>query len=269
MSPSLLKLLTGIVVDARLVKKRRTYFIWTSLIQVLCFFLITFVPLGLGLMVALLWITQMAIVLQDTALESIMIQQARCDPESGQQELQTSRLLLFGMGAVLGGVASSITEQYFNVYHTFFLCLCVVAGMTVASFQVDEVVETNKWATMVDHNEVKYIRDTLAAYPTPVEYSAESHFEISFWQLVKIRWTTMKQGLNESIVNKFYLFLMIQGTMPDFGDFIYFFAIDVMKITLFQIGLSTVVVGVLVIGCPILYQVYLQKTDYQKLFIGA
>ena len=143
MSPSLLKIVTGIVVDARLVKKRKLYFIVTSLVQTLCFFMATFVPLSLSLMVAFLTLSQMCIVLGDTALESIMIQQARCDPESGQQELQTFRLLLFGLGAVFGGVASSITEQYFSVFYTFFLALVVVVGMSVASFFVDDVVETN------------------------------------------------------------------------------------------------------------------------------
>jgi len=57
--------------------------------------------------------------------------------------------------------------------------------------------------------------------------------------------------------------------MPDFGDFNYFFAIDVLHISLFEIGIGTVIVGVVVIAGPIFYQKYCANSEYQKLFFGA
>ena len=53
---------------------------------------------------------------------------------------------------------------------------------------------------------------------------------------------------------KFYGFLIIQGlVMPSFPDFEYFFAVDVLEISLFSINMSTVAgtFGILLI--PIIY----------------
>lgn len=57
--------------------------------------------------------------------------------------------------------------------------------------------------------------------------------------------------------------------MPDFGDYSYFFAIEVMHITLFQIGMGTVIVGFTIILGPILYQKYCIHSEFRKLFFVA
>lgn len=41
--------------------------------------------------------------------------------------------------------------------------------------------------------------------------------------------------------------------MPDFMEYSYFYAIEVMNITLFQIGMGTVIIGVTIILGPFLY----------------
>ena len=42
MSPSLLKVLTGILVDAKLIDKRKYYFFYSGIVQAAVFFLATF-----------------------------------------------------------------------------------------------------------------------------------------------------------------------------------------------------------------------------------
>ena len=55
------------------------------------------------------------------------------------------------------------------------------------------------------------------------------------------------------MVKKFYAFLFIQGFMPSFMDYDYYFAIDVMHISLFAIGLGTCLIGIVVVVGPLLY----------------
>lgn len=65
---------------------------------------------------------------------------------------------------------------------------------------------------------------------------------------------------------KFYLFLFLQGFLPEFGDFNYYFTIDVMNISQFFIGFSTVFMGIMVIVGPIVYQHFCHDKPYQNLF---
>ena len=78
-----------------------------------------------------------------------MIQQARCDPANGQQSLQAFRLLSFGLGSIIGGTTSAITEQYFTPYHAFFFAFLFSLALTVASVFVPDELETNKYAIVI------------------------------------------------------------------------------------------------------------------------
>ena len=87
---------------------------------------------------------------------------------------------------------------------------------------------------MVDPNEeqcINNIMNTLEQVNNDGEQITRP--KISFGQLMRIRWVTIKQCLTSSIVSKFYLFLLLQGFMPDFQDYSYFFATEMMGITLF------------------------------------
>jgi hypothetical protein len=80
---------------------------------------------------------------------------------------------------------------------------------------------------------------------------------------------TVKQGVNEPLVKKFYLFLMLQGFTPSFPDFGYYYSIEELKITKLEISLSTSLVGVLVIIFPALFQKYLRSASFRKLFFTS
>ena len=57
--------------------------------------------------------------------------------------------------------------------------------------------------------------------------------------------------------------------MPDFADFTYYFALDVLGITKFTIGMSTLISGAAVILGPIAYQKFCRNTQFPKLFFWS
>ena len=57
--------------------------------------------------------------------------------------------------------------------------------------------------------------------------------------------------------------------MPDFGEFNYFFVLDVLKISKFDYSLSTVVSSAMAIATPVIFQRLLTTTPYRFLFFYA
>ena len=104
----------------------------------------------------ILMINHYTVVFLDTTVESIIIQQARRDPLNGQQDLQAFRIIFFGLGAVMGGVASGIGTEYFTPYHLFFFNFIIAALITIAGCFTSKELETNKYATMKDPQEMAF-----------------------------------------------------------------------------------------------------------------
>lgn len=93
--------------------------------------------------------------------------------------------------------------------------------------------------------------------------------EISKRELFRSKFQTMKENLREPVVMKYYALLILQGLMPSFEDYAYYFAIDEMQISKFTISFSTVVLGLICFTAPIFYQKYLKETEYVELFFAA
>ena len=179
--------------------------------------------------------------------------------------------MFFGLGLGVGGTVSAFAEEYYTPYHVFFFNFLVMAAITVVSATLGSELETNKYAKMVDGAEREY-QETLAANLAlagqPLEEGAELP-RIPFFQGVRMRWKTMKLGISVPLVKRFYGFLLLQGFMPDFGDFTYYFALDVLGLSKFTLGMSTLIAGVAVILGPIAYQHYCHSTQFPKLFFWS
>ena len=76
------------------------------------------------------------------------------------------------------------------------------------------------------------------------------------------RLIVLRDAVKEPVVQKFYLFLILQGFMPDFSEFNYYFVLDVLKISKFDYSLSTVVSSVLGIAFPIIFHKMLNMWSY-------
>ena len=78
----------------------------------------------------------------------------------------------------------------------------------------------------------------------------------------------LKKALMEPLVIKFYSFLILQGlVMPQFSEFDYYFAIDILKISKSTISLQILYVGIIIILLPLVYQRYFNKSEYYNFFL--
>ena len=89
-------------------------------------------------------------VFMDTVVESYIIQQARRDPENGQENLQTFRILFFGIGTIFGSVITAIATQYYTPYVCFVFVMIAPAIQVVIGVLITDELETNQYATMMD-----------------------------------------------------------------------------------------------------------------------
>ena len=70
--PSMLKLICGLIVDAKLVKKRKHYLIAFGLIQTITYMIVTFVDIpNVGVATAILMVNHFTITFMDSTVESI------------------------------------------------------------------------------------------------------------------------------------------------------------------------------------------------------
>jgi hypothetical protein len=110
-APSLLKILTGFIIDAKLFAQRKHILMISGTVQFVCYFLLTFIRFDSAYAVtALLACATLSLVFQDTTMESYIVQQARYDPINGQQDLQAYRLIFFGVGLGVGGTVSAFAD---------------------------------------------------------------------------------------------------------------------------------------------------------------
>lgn len=142
------------------------------------------------------------------------------------------------------------------------------AVTTVQNCFIPDDIETNKFATMVDEAEHKFIMEI--AQQQNIHHEAGEIPSIPFCTMLRFRFKTLKKGVMNPLVLKFYIYLLLSGFFqPDFGNFGYYFALDVMHISKVFIGLSAASAGLFLILGPIFFQKYFRNTNYKKLFTLA
>lgn len=77
------------------------------------------------------------------------------DPEYGQNDLQTLRLMCFGSGIFFGCAFAAIATEYYTPYYIFFFCTVMSVLITLSSFIISDDIETNEYAQMRDPVEIE------------------------------------------------------------------------------------------------------------------
>ena len=112
----------------------------------------------------------------------------------------------------------AILIQYYSVLIPFGVCAVVELISTVGACFMPESLETNEFAVVTGNG------------------------DLDFCQLAKEQFKAIRQNLKEPLNKRFYGFLIMQGLMmPSFPDFEYFFAVDVLGLSIFAINMSTVI----------------------------
>ena len=103
-----LRIFCGFFIDSRILDKRKTILIIFGSLQLVTQALLTFYEFeDASSVVICLCINHFALTFCDTTVESFIIQQARRDPEDGQQDLQAFRSFCFGLGTLTGCIIAA------------------------------------------------------------------------------------------------------------------------------------------------------------------
>jgi MFS family permease len=157
-SPWLFKMLMGILVDTRLIAKRKYYLIGCGFI---CTILQLFVARSSPTTVShqniatCLIIYNVFAAMLDVTIESIVIQQARKDPEFGQQNIKSLSFVSFAVGVVVGASISAVVTQYYNPFLGFYFASIMSAFIGISACFISDEIETNQYALLAIEMEKK------------------------------------------------------------------------------------------------------------------
>lgn len=142
--------------------------------------------------------------------------------------------------------------------------------MFISTTNLPDEIETNKFATMGEQPEIE---DDIQVVQN--ESSSESTNMIqppprpSLMARFKDKMKQLKEGVKVPVVKKFNTYLALYGFLPSFNEFLYFFAIDRLHLSKFEIGASSSVNGILIIVIPIVYQKYFSQREYRFMFTSS
>lgn len=216
-SPTLFKLAFGIMVDAKIVRNRKRYIMVFGAVQAVSMLIVATCHARLTTMQTCLVL--MANFLgqnfNDVVAESYLIQQSRIDPQNGQLDLQSMRTMFTGVGIFVGSLSAAFATEYLTPYHIFSFTALLALVITYSGFIANEELETNEFATMRDPLELE-LRDRSEGG------------EISFVQVMRLRWNRVLKNLEEPIVRRVFLYLLLVGFTPSFETFQYFFVLNTL-----------------------------------------
>ena len=108
-SPWALKFFFGLIIDSKVVEKRKKYIISFGLIMTI-FQIFIFLKLSNSAISTciVMFLYNIGASFIDATIDSMIVQQARKDPVSGQQDLYCFGFLFFGAGAAIGSIVSAV-----------------------------------------------------------------------------------------------------------------------------------------------------------------
>lgn len=119
------------------------------------------------------------------------------------------------------------------MFYAIGFCSFIAALSTIGSLYLPDSVETNEYSVDPDLSDLE---------------------NQSFLQVLKKKLKVIYENLKEPLNKKFYFFLIAQGLIiPSFGDFEYFFTIDILEISKFDLNISTISAAFMIVLIPIIY----------------
>ena len=254
-SPTLLKLAFGIMVDAKVLRERKYYVMFFGTVQALSMVVVATCHERLTTMqtCAVLMANFFGQNFNDVVAESYLIQQARVDPQNGQLDLQSMRTMFTGVGIFVGSLSAAFATQYLTPYHIFSFTAVLALAITYSGFIANEELETNEFATMRDPLELELLDQSQDG-------------EISFLQVMRLRWNRVLKNLEEPIVRRVFLYMLLVGFTPSFDSFQYFFVLDILQISKFLVAIAPIIAGAALIIAPPLFNRFLSANSYPSTF---
>ena len=169
----------------------------------------------------------------------------------------------------LGSLAATYLCEIKKPWIAFAITFVHATVSCIQGFFLSAELETNEVATVKDTEVLLHEMEMRRQ----AAQRGETDFQLrkpTCCQYFMIKMRILKQGLKARPVTKFFSFLIIQGfSMPQFFDFDYYFALDVLKIPLATVNLQSLYVGWLVVLIPFLYQKFFINKNYSVMFAIA
>jgi predicted MFS family arabinose efflux permease len=152
--PALFKIVYGLIVDSRVVKKRKYFLIVGGALSSICMFVVSFNILSNSeAVVKVLFLSVLADTFVDSVMDSLVVQQARIDKIHGQSDLVCLRMMCFGIGAFFGAIIGAVLIQFYSVLIPFGVCGVIVFISTVGACFMPDSLETNEFGTAIKRDE--------------------------------------------------------------------------------------------------------------------
>lgn len=134
-------------------------------------------------------------------IESIIVQQARRDPENGQNNMKSYVLLCNACAMIFGAVTLSVVTEYYTPYLGYQICSIFSAMLTISSLFMNNEVESNEFAKFIDMEQA-YMS------PSSVKFFQEEN-RLTLMQMLRLKYRIIKSSLQEETSLRFHGFLII------------------------------------------------------------
>lgn len=186
----------------------------------------------------------------DVVTRSIMMREsAAAAYEDAFKDIQSLFMLGSGFGSLLGAVTAAVTTEYLNAHYAYGVAAASSLFLTCIACRYNE--RTGKIGDDVDQEKLM------------VEEEEKPSCARSFCTIWKNIFLVLRQG----VVFKFFVFLLLIGIiMPKFEEHLYYFALDILKMSKFTVAILNITQGILLIIFPMFYQAYISNSTMRMIF---
>lgn len=245
-----IKILYGIISDNLPIAgtKRKSYVVMMGLLQFGSLLSVYVFEISHGLSVAiLLSITSMCIAFINVVVDAIVCVQARKDPVHGSQDLMSLAWMTQGVGGVAGCLLGGYMTQYCHPKYTFLIFSVMGLVLAVSGLFLSKECE-------LDEQEIR-----------ENEANPGQNRDGGWSQFLDKLWSNLCQVFGALLKKEIYMvlgFFLINGLLsPRFGQFSYFFMLNVAHITKFQFAMFGVISRACHILGTVIYKNYFKETE--------
>lgn len=249
-----IKILYGLISDNLPMAgtKRKSYVILMGFLQFVSLLSVYAFEITHGLSVAiLLSISSMCIAFINVVVDAIVCVQARKDPVHGSQDLMSLAWIANGLGGVAGCLLGGYMTQYCHPKYSFLIFSIMGLMLALCGLSLSDECE-------LDEQE---LQQQLAGQQAREQRNQGGGFS----QMLSKLWINLGHVYRALLMKEIYmvlLFFLINGFLsPSFGQFSYFFMLNVAHISKFQFAMFGVISRACHVLGTIYYKCYLKDTE--------
>ena len=193
-----------------------------------------------------LFLSNVGIAFSDVIVDSLMVIQARKDPEQGSEELSTFQWTFMAIGGLLGSVIAAVLTESDQSSLCFWLSAIMGVIIAVNALFLDSNVES----------------DGLT------EEELKEQKNATILSDMKRYITEMKEAFKLPEFRNVMLYLVVGGMLvPSFSAFSYYFMMDVIQLSKFTYSMLNVLGYICLMFGTSIFNKYFKDYEYRKLIM--